>query len=141
MGGNISNNWFKGKTDRIFVQLFRYFFSGGIAFLIDKSLFALCRYCLDFNVYVATSIGFVVGLVVTYLLSIFWIFDKRRLDSKRNEFLIFTTIGIVGLLLMNVFVWIFGSVLGWKIDLLSNLAATVIVTLWNFFAKKYILFH
>ena len=59
MGGNISNNWFRGKTDRIFVQLFRYFFSGGIAFLIDKALFALCGYCLDFNVYVGIVIGFV----------------------------------------------------------------------------------
>lgn len=141
MHGSILNNWFKGKTNKLFVQLFRYFFSGGIAFLIDKALFALLRYFFDFNVYISTSVGFVVGLIITYLLSIFWIFDKRRLESKSNEFLIFTIIGIVGLLLMNVFVWIFSSVIEFQIDFISNLAATIIVTFWNFFAKKYILFH
>ena len=141
MAGNTLTNWFVGKTSKFFVQLFRYFFSGGIAFLIDKTMFALLRYGFDLNVFLATSIGFIVGLIVTYLLSIFWIFDKRRLESRSNEFLIFALIGIVGLLLMNVFVWFFSKIIGWQFDFICNLAATIIVTFWNFFAKKYILFH
>ncbi|MBO5974707.1 MAG: GtrA family protein [Paludibacteraceae bacterium] len=141
MAGNTLTNWFVGKTNKFFVQLFRYFFSGGIAFLIDKALFALLRYGRELNVFVSTSVGFIVGLVVTYLLSIFWIFDKRRLENRRKEFLIFVLIGIIGLLLMNVLVWFFREIVGLQFDFVSNLAATVVVTLWNFFAKKYILFH
>ena len=141
MAGNTLTNWFVGKTNKFFVQLFRYFFSGGIAFLIDKALFALLRYGRELNVFVSTSVGFIVGLVVTYLLSIFWIFDKRRLENRLKEFLIFVLIGIIGLLLMNVLVWFFREIVGLQFDFVSNLAATVVVTLWNFFAKKYILFH
>jgi putative flippase GtrA len=56
------------------------------------------------------------------------------------EVLIFVAIGIVGLGLMNFFMWIFTVQMAIPNDFVCNLLSTALVTLWNFIAKKYILF-
>lgn len=135
------NKMFKGNTNLIVVQFFRYFCSGGLAFVVDKTLFVVTHYfTLHLNNYWATSIGFVAGIIITYLLSIFWVFDERRMKNTLFEVLIFVAIGIVGLGLMNFFMWIFTVQMAIPNDFVCNLLSTALVTLWNFIAKKYILF-
>lgn len=132
---------FRGNTSLIVVQFFRYFCSGGLAFVVDKTLFVVTHYfTLHLNNYWATSIGFVAGIIITYLLSIFWVFDERRMKNTLFEVLIFVAIGIVGLGLMNFFMWIFTVQMAIPNDFVCNLLSTALVTLWNFIAKKYILF-
>ncbi|MBO7255070.1 MAG: GtrA family protein [Paludibacteraceae bacterium] len=141
MSGNMLNKMFKGNTSLIVVQFFRYFCSGGLAFVVDKTLFVVTHYfTLHLNNYWATSIGFVAGIIITYLLSIFWVFDERRMKNTLFEVLIFVAIGIVGLGLMNFFMWIFTVQMAIPNDFVCNLLSTALVTLWNFIAKKYILF-
>ena len=136
------NKMFKGNTSLIVVQFFRYFCSGGLAFVVDKTLFVVTHYfTLHLNNYWATSVGFVAGIIITYLLSIFWVFDERRMKNTLFEVLIFVAIGIVGLGLMNFFMWIFTVQMAIPNDFVCNLLSTALVTLWNFIAKKYILFH
>ena len=135
------NKMFKGNTSLIVVQFFRYFCSGGLAFVVDKTLFVVTHYfTLHLNNYWATSVGFVAGIIITYLLSIFWVFDERRMKNTLFEVLIFVAIGIVGLGLMNFFMWIFTVQMAIPNDFVCNLLSTSLVTLWNFIAKKYILF-
>lgn len=135
------NKMFRGNTSLIVVQFFRYFCSGGLAFVVDKTLFVVTHYfTLHLNNYWATSIGFVAGIIITYLLSIFWVFDERRMKNTLFEVLIFVAIGIVGLGLMNFFMWIFTVQMAIPNDFVCNLLSTALVTLWNFIAKKYILF-
>lgn len=135
------NKMFKGNTSLIVVQFFRYFCSGGLAFVVDKTLFVVTHYfTLHLNNYWATSVGFVAGIIITYLLSIFWVFDERRMKNTLFEVLIFVAIGIVGLGLMNFFMWIFTVQMAIPNDFVCNLLSTALVTLWNFIAKKYILF-
>ena len=121
---------FRGNTNLIVVQFFRYFCSGGLAFLVDKTLFVVTHYyTLHLNKYWATSVGFVAGIIITYLLSIFWVFDERRMKNTIVEVLIFVVIGIVGLGLMNLFMWIFADKMAIPDAFVCNLLA-----------KKYILF-
>lgn len=135
------NKMFKGNTSLIVIQFFRYFCSGGLAFVVDKTLFVVTHYfTLHLNNYWATSVGFVAGIIITYLLSIFWVFDERRMKNTLFEVLIFVAIGIVGLGLMNFFMWIFTVQMAIPNDFVCNLLSTALVTLWNFIAKKYILF-
>ena len=132
--------WVSQPTNNFLAHLIRYLFSGGIAFLVDKLVFLTMRYSLDLNRYLSTSIAFVVGLVITYTLSVVWIFSEHRLKSRWAELGIFILIGLVGLALMNLLMWVFSSVVGIGNDFISNLLSTICVTLWNFIAKKYILF-
>ncbi len=127
-------------TQNFWLQLLRYLLSGGLAFVVDKLLFLLTRYYFDLDKYISTTIGFSVGLVITYLLSIKWIFNEHRISDRRAEVAIFALIGLVGMGLMNLFMWMFTSVFHFQNDFFSNLCSSVLVTLWNFLAKKYILF-
>ena len=70
-------------------------------------------------------------------------------DKQKTEFAIFTIIGIVGLLLDLLFMWLFVSVFGfvwaglglafYAVEL-SKLVTQSIVVLWNFGARKIILY-
>ncbi|MEE9190982.1 MAG: GtrA family protein, partial [Candidatus Neomarinimicrobiota bacterium] len=93
------------NTDDTLIQLFRYTFVGGVAFIFDfGSLFILTEY---FKIYylVSAAIAFIIGLTINYLLSITWVFFKHSIKSKHFEFFIFAFIGVIGLALNEFFIW------------------------------------
>jgi putative flippase GtrA len=131
---------FTDKTDSLLIQLFRYTFVGGIAFLVDfGSLFALTEFC-GVHYLISAAIAFILGLVTNYLLSIIWVFSRRILKSRWLELYIFALIGVVGLGFNELFIWFFTERINLHY-LLSKIVSTVFVYLWNFFARKYILFR
>ena len=127
-----------GKSGDVRIQLLRYFVSGGVAFLVDAGLLTLLTECFgQERLLVWTAIAFLVGLGVTYLFSIAW--DNRSVKNKGVEAGIFVLIGVVGFFLTELFMWLFAT----KLDLhylLSKVITTVLVFIWNFVAKKTILF-
>lgn len=130
---------FRGKTDNILYQLIRYTFVGGLAFLVDFcTLYALTEF-LGFHYLLSAGIAFIMGLLTNYLISIKWVFTSRTLDNRKLEFLIFTIIGLIGLGLNELFLWIFTSLAG-LYYLFSKILTAILVYLWNFFARKFILF-
>jgi putative flippase GtrA len=136
---SIADSVFRGKTDNTFLQLIRYTFVGGFAFLIDfGTLFMLTEY-LDFHYLLSAGIAFTLGLVTNYLISIRWVFATRNFSNKKLEFIMFMVIGLVGLGLNELFIWIFTDLFA-IYYLLSKILTTMLVYLWNFFARKMILF-
>lgn len=120
-------------------QLIRYGISGCIAFTVDFGLMVLLRESLGVREAVAASVGNFVGLIITYILSICWIFDHRRFNNVYVEFGLFFLIGLSGTgltyLLMRLWVEY------WELYyMIAKLITVVIVTFWNFFAKKILLF-
>lgn len=131
---------FKGKTNNTLLQLFRYTFVGGVAFLVDLgTLFFLTEY---FNIHylVSAGIAFIFGLTINYLISVVWVFNSRAVENRVLEFLLFTLIGLVGLVLNELFLWILTDMLV-IYYLLSKVISTFIVYFWNFFARKIVLFR
>ncbi len=131
---------FKKRTDNTLIQLFRYTFVGGAAFMVDfTTLFILTEF---FKVYylISAGIAFLFGVIVNYSLSISWIFNTRRFKNKWIEFGIFAFVGVVGLGLNEIFIWFFTEHVHFYY-LISKLVSTAFVYLWNFFARKYILFR
>ena len=97
-----------GRTSGQFV---RYGFVGGLAFSIDLvALFALTEF-LGIHYLVSAVVAYLLGLVVNYLLSIRWVFSSRNVKDPRMEFVVFTLLGIVGLLLNELFIWGFAELL------------------------------
>jgi len=130
----------KNETNNTFIQLFRYTFVGGFAFIIDFSLlFVLTEYA-GIHYLVSAAIALTAGLIINYFLSILWVFDKRKLVNKSVEFTLFAAIGIIGLGLNELFIWVFTEFAG-LYYLLSKIVSTAIVYLWNFFARKFTLFN
>ncbi|MCK4835391.1 MAG: GtrA family protein, partial [Candidatus Aminicenantes bacterium] len=72
--------------------------------------------------------------------SIHWVFNNRVLKNKSAEFFFFTLIGLGGLALNELFMWLFTDVAGFHY-LISKIFSKALGYLWNFFAKKYFLFR
>ena len=135
----IAEKLLKNRTNNTFIQLFRYTFVGGVAFIVDfSSLFFLTEFL---GIYYLTSaaIAFLLGLTTNYILSIVWVFSKRRIKNRWFELGIFAVIGIVGLAFNELLIWFFTEHIHFHY-LLSKIVSTVFVYLWNFFARKSILF-
>ena len=132
-------NLFKGKTANTLVQLFRYLWVGGISFIIDyTSLFIFTEY-LHINYLISAVIAFILGLTTNYQLSTIWVFNNSRLNNKLSEFTIFSIIGIIGLGLNEIIIYVCSEFLN-LYYMISKLISTAVVFFWNFLGRKYILF-
>lgn len=128
------------KLKPLFLSFGRYLLAGGVGFLLDYSVLMLCYKVFDIHYMASTVIGFVVGLVATYISSNFLVFDNRKYGHNALlEFIVFTVIGIIGLGLTSLFMWI---LVEWM-DIcppIAKIFTTGIVLLWNFSARKFILY-
>ncbi len=130
----------KDPTEKTDIQLIRYIFVGGAAFIVDfVSLFILTDF---FSIYylISAAIAFILGLITNYMLSVNWVFNKRTLENRTFEFGIFALIGIVGLGLNEVFIWFFTQDIQ-IYYLFSKILASILILFWNFFARKFTLFR
>lgn len=129
-----------GKSNKLTIQLARYMIVGGLSFIVDFVLLYYFTEVLLINYLISAAISFTIGVGVNYLLSIFWVFKKRNVANRLNEFFIFTAIGAIGLLFNELFLWLFTDLLTTHY-LLSKVFAAILIFLWNFFARRYILFN
>jgi len=137
---SLVNRLLMEPTDNGWIQLFRYTFVGGVAFLADFGLLAGLTELAGMNYLISAAIAFIVGLTVNYLLSVRWVFASRTLESRTAEFTVFALIGIVGLGLNELFLWLLTDFVGWHY-LVSKLVTTAIVFFWNFLARRLVLFR
>jgi putative flippase GtrA len=130
----------RAKTNNTAVQLLRYAFVGGLAFVVDfGSLFVLTEYA-RIHYLQSAALAFVLGLTTNYLLSIYWVFQKRTFHNKALEYGIFAVLGLLGLGLNQVLIYSLTELADCHY-LLSKAVATAVVFFWNFGSRKLILFH
>lgn len=130
---------FVEPTANTWLQLFRYTFVGGFAFVVDFSGLVLLKEVCGLHYLLAASLAFVAGLLTNYLLSVVWVFDARTSKNRWMEFLVFALVGVVGLGLTNLFMWLLTDCLQ-LYYLFSKVVTTLVVYLWNFGGRKYLLF-
>lgn len=128
-----------GRASGLRAQAVRYLIAGTIAFVVDFALLKTFTEALGIHYLISAVIGYCAGLAVSYLLSILWVFDKRRLENKWAELFSFAMIGAAGLGLTSFFMWLLTDKAG-IFYLLSKIITTVLVFTWNFAAKKVFLF-
>jgi putative flippase GtrA len=133
------NKLFIKKTDNIFIQLFRYTFVGGVAFIADFGSLYLLTDLAGFYYLYSAAVAFAIGLTINYVFSILWVFKSRSVKNKSIEFMIFAIIGLVGLGMNELIIWFSTEQIN-IYYLHSKLISTAIVYFWNFLARKYILY-
>ncbi len=121
-------------------EFIRYFAASLIALLVDIGLLAVLTSWFFIPYLTAGALAFLCGLTVAYILSIRWVFEHRQVRSWPIEFLLFAVIGLIGLFINEVFLWLFTGILGWYV-LGSKLMSVAAVFTWNFVARKYLLFR
>lgn len=134
------------KNNKLIFEFLRYLIVGGIAFIVDFTvLFISKEFVLKdfyYSLYISTALGFISGLIVNYCLSIFYVFSSAKgteVGRSINEILIFALVGIIGLIISE-----FGMFIGaekFELNyLLVKIAVTTIVLLWNYLARKILIF-
>jgi putative flippase GtrA len=117
----------------------RYLVASAVALAVDAGVYIALIRLVNVHYLAAAPTGYVLGIVVIYLLSTRWVFRERRLASARSEFLIFALIGIAGLLLNQLVIYLCVERLATSFEL-AKLASAVIVFGVNFGGRKLILF-
>ena len=130
---------FKDDTDSLFILLFRYGFVGGAAFIVDYGALFLLTEVFGLHYLLSATISFILGLITNYLLSISWVFNNRTMGNRWAEFTVFAIIGIIGLGLNALIMYLCTDKMGIHY-MLSKIISTILVFFWNFFARKIVLF-
>lgn len=123
------------KTTDIKLQFFRYLFVGGFAAVVNIGSLILFTEVFHLYYLISNVIGFLLGLIVNYVLSKWLIFTKEVELNAILEFVIYAIIGVVGLGLDTFFMWVFTSVIG-IFYMLSKIISTALVFIWNFLGRK-----
>ena len=146
------------RTHKTIAEILRFIIVGGIATLIDMLTMGITMYFMQRGIYssfinvfihaptpstlatiVGTTIGFLVGLVVNYLLSIWFVFNDKGKSKSAQGFLMFTVLSVIGLLINIV-----GTYIGFDLmhlnQWLVKIIMILIVLVYNYISKKLLLF-
>jgi len=85
---------------------------------------------------VSATLSFLLSLYVNYIMSVGWVFHQTKY-TKSVQIITFLAIGVIGLVLNLVIIWLLTSHFG-VYYLLSKLVAIVIVFFWSFLGRKYL---
>lgn len=124
-------------------QFIRYLFTGGLAFVVDFGLFALCLYVFELHYLLANLAGLLAGLALNYYISVAWVFTacERKLENRKlAEFLVFAIVGFAGVGINQLMMLLMVGQMQWQ-EMISKMIAAVVVLMWNFGARKVILFR
>ncbi len=117
----------------------RYLGAAAVALAVDFGVYAgLIRFA-SVHYLVAAPIGFALGLVVVYALSIRWVFRQRRVGDRRTEFVLFAVIGLAGMALNQGVIYAVVQMLPGAYEI-GKFASAATVFWFNFAARKLLLF-
>lgn len=133
---------------KLIAQFLKFAIVGGISFVVDFAVYGIM--CNTFGVhYIISGIfGFVISVIVNYLLSMKFVFESKDDLSKKSEFVIFVVLSVIGLGLNSLILYLCIDLLYlnwlWLQNLISiklmNLAAKIIATfivmVYNFITRK-----
>jgi len=126
-------------SDNLFIQMFRYVFVGGLAFVVDAGSLWGMTAC-GMNEYAATAAAFILGLITNFILSKKLVFsaENARVNGV-TEFISYGLIGLVGLGITEGLMVIGLELLSWHVMIVKVIAAAIVLV-WNFAARKILLY-
>lgn len=125
----------EGTVKKLIAQFMKFGIVGVTAFLIDYGLMVALTEFFGVPYLISNTISFTVSVVFNYVASMRYVFERRDDMSRRREFIIFVVLSIIGLILNDLFMWLFVSV--WFIDYrIAKIIVTVLVAIWNFVTRK-----
>jgi putative flippase GtrA len=117
----------------------RYITASAAALAVDFSLYAGLVRLGSVDYLIAAPLGFALGLATIYLLSVRWVFGVRRLADARIEFAVFASIGLAGMALNQLVIYL--GVEAWALSYeAAKLVSAGVVFCFNFTLRKLLLF-
>jgi len=117
------------------VKLFFYLMVGGSAALIEWSLVYIFTKMCGINYLISTALAYFCSTVCHYFATNALVFESGKRYAKGKEFSLVLFVSAIGLLLNVLLMRIFVG--GFGIELIpGKILATVLVTVWNYLARK-----
>lgn len=120
---------------KLIAQFMKFGVVGAVAFVIDYGLLALLTEVFGVNYLVSATISFTASVVFNYIASMRYVFTHKEGMSRRREFVIFVVLSVIGLVINNACMWAGVELFGIHY-LVTKIAATFIVMIWNFVTRK-----
>jgi putative flippase GtrA len=112
---------------------------GGFTAAIDVALLYVFAHFLRLHYFLAAGLSFSIAVLINYCLSIVWVFPSGKF-SRRMEVLLFWIISAGGLGLNQIVMMGLVGLAGTDY-MAAKICSIVIVTIWNFYGKKKIVFY
>lgn len=122
-----------------FSEFFGYAAASALALAGDFGTLVLLTELAGVHYLVSAAIGFSVGVAIAYVLSVRWVFARRRLANVWAERAIFILIGIAGLVINQVVMFVLTEIALFPYAV-SKLASVGLVFTFNFSVRKAVLF-
>lgn len=124
--------------ETIIYKLLKFMLVGTGGTIIDFGITFFLKEKVKINKYYANSIGYMFAATSNYIFTRIWAFDNTNPDILKQYF-IFVTISLIGLGLMNLFIWVFHE--KFKMNFyVAKVLALLIVLVWTFSAHYKITF-
>lgn len=120
-------------------EMFRYFVVSAVCLALDFAILIGLTEFGSLHYLVSNAIAFCIATTVGYVWCIIWVFGRRRLDSKHWEYVIFIGIGVIGLAINEIGLWMLveGADLHYT---LAKFGASGASFLFNYLSRKLVLF-
>lgn len=123
------------KTEKLFIQIFKFVIVGGIATIIDFLSIYIFVEVFKIPVIISNTLAFVIATIYNYIASVKWVFDVDEKKNKKYVFITFIVFSVIGLLLNDLIVWITNDFFN-IYYLLGKVIATCFVMVFNFITRK-----
>ena len=117
----------------------RYFGASALALALDAATLAALVYLAGMHYLLAAPLGFAAGLALVYLLSVRWVFAERRLADARLEFALFALIGLAGMGINELILYVGVERFGLS-PVAAKIPSAALVFCFNFASRKLLLF-
>ena len=137
--GKTLSKLFVDSANSTLLQFFSNALVGSVAFVLELGLMYLLTECAHIYYLWSSVFSSLCAGGINYLLCSFWVFNQSKVKNKPLEFILFTAIGGLGLILNVFFLWILTDCIG-IYYMFSKIVAMILVFTLIFFIRKYVLF-
>jgi putative flippase GtrA len=121
------------------MRLLKYSFVGGLAAIVDISLFSLFAGYLAWPWISVSICTFILATLVNYFLSIQFVFKSGARHKKHVEVIGVFLVSGLALLVNQLVLYVAIELLGWHL-VVSKIIATGTVFFWNYFGRSKFIF-
>ena len=123
------------KNKKLLLQIFRFIIVGGIATIIDYIIFFIMHDILHISTLISNIMSFSISVVYNYIASVKWVFEVDETKDKKQQFVIFIVLSIVGLGINTGIVYLCIDILKFY-SIIAKVLATGVVMVFNFITRK-----
>lgn len=147
----------ENKKDRF--EFARFFFVGCLTTLLDMLVMGVILYLFDSSLYpkfynvwfgqagepsttatvIGTGVGFMLGIIASYLLSIFYVYKDKGNSRTLKGAVLFFALAIGGMALNMAGMWLGYDIIGIN-EWVTKIVMTLITLFYNYYSRKIFIF-